>query len=176
MNSSSTVTPCVVSLQWLNDKPRAQLRHRVGSLPSLNVSVSSSPLKRLRIQEPLLRTSVLLSNSDPSASRPGSVPRDAVQRSQFVVPAAGSRTVPSVVCGAGGGRGHPCSTSDEQGVWRRECGSLKLLAESGVRRVLPNPSVKRTRNGVAPGPRGRVVYPRPHGPGATPLRAAYLER
>ena len=34
----------------------------------------------------------------------------------------------------------------------------------------------RTRNGVAPGPRGRVVYPRPHGPGATPLRAAYLER
>jgi hypothetical protein len=42
--------------------------------------------------------------------------------------------------------------------------------------VVPNPSVKRTRNGVAPGPRGRVVYPRPHGPGATPLRAAYLER
>jgi len=42
--------------------------------------------------------------------------------------------------------------------------------------VRPNPSVKRTRNGVAPGPRGRVVYPRPHGPGATPLRAAYLER
>ena len=43
-------------------------------------------------------------------------------------------------------------------------------------KVWPNPSVKRTRNGVAPGPRGRVVYPRPHGPGATPLRAAYLER
>ena len=41
---------------------------------------------------------------------------------------------------------------------------------------MPNPSVKRTRNGVAPGPRGRVVYLRPHGPGATPLRAAYLER
>ena len=48
-------------------------------------------------------------------------------------------------------------------------------AFSGVK-VWPNPSVKRTRNGVAPGPRGRVVYPRPHGPGATPLRAAYLER
>ena len=44
------------------------------------------------------------------------------------------------------------------------------------KKVWPNPSVKRTRNGVAPGPRGRVVYPRPHGPGATPLRAAYLER
>ena len=51
-------------------------------------------------------------------------------------------------------------------------GSASVVA----RRVAPNPSVKRTRNGVAPGPRGRVVYPRPHGPGATPLRAAYLER
>ena len=48
-------------------------------------------------------------------------------------------------------------------------------ARSGAE-VVPNPSVKRTRNGVAPGPCGRVVYPRPNGPGATPLRAAYLER
>ena len=43
-------------------------------------------------------------------------------------------------------------------------------------RVRPNPSVKRTRAGLAPGPRGLVVYRRPHGPGASPSRAAYLER
>lgn len=39
----------------------------------------------------------------------------------------------------------------------------------------PNPSVKRTRNGVAPGARGRVVYPR-HTAQAPRRRAAYLER
>ena len=36
----------------------------------------------------------------------------------------------------------------------------------------PNPALKRTRNGVALGPRGRVVYLRPRGPSATPPRAA----
>ena len=55
-------------------------------------------------------------------------------------------------------------------AWARRC-----RAFSGEK-VRPNPSVKRTRNGVAPGLRGCVVYPRPHGPGATPPRAAYLER
>ena len=40
------------------------------------------------------------------------------------------------------------------------------------RRMRPNTSFKRTRNGMAPGPRGRLVYHRPRGPGSTPLRAA----
>ena len=40
------------------------------------------------------------------------------------------------------------------------------------RKVRPNTSFKRTHNGMAPGPRGRLVYHRPHGPGSTPLRAA----
>jgi hypothetical protein len=39
-------------------------------------------------------------------------------------------------------------------------------------RVRPNTSFKRTHNGMAPGPRGRLVYHRPRGPGSTPLRAA----
>ena len=38
--------------------------------------------------------------------------------------------------------------------------------------ALPNPTLKRTRNGMALGPRGRVVYLRPRGPSATPPRAA----
>jgi hypothetical protein len=38
--------------------------------------------------------------------------------------------------------------------------------------VRPNTSFKRTRNGMAPGPRGRLVYHRSRGPGSTPLRAA----
>jgi hypothetical protein len=40
------------------------------------------------------------------------------------------------------------------------------------RTVRPNTSFKRTHNGMAPGPRGRLVYHRPRGPGSTPLRAA----
>jgi catechol 2,3-dioxygenase-like lactoylglutathione lyase family enzyme len=36
----------------------------------------------------------------------------------------------------------------------------------------PNPSFKRTANGASPWPRGRVVYHRPRGQGATPLAAA----
>ncbi len=36
----------------------------------------------------------------------------------------------------------------------------------------PNPSLKRTANGVPPWPRGRVGYHRPRGQGATPLAAA----
>ena len=59
---------------------------------------------------------------------------------------------------------------------RRVSACARRCRAFGGEKVWPNPSVKRTRNGVAPGPRGRVVYPRPHGPGATPSRAAYLER
>ncbi len=40
------------------------------------------------------------------------------------------------------------------------------------RKVRPNTSFKRTHNGMAPGPRGRLVYHRPRGPGSMPLRAA----
>ena len=38
--------------------------------------------------------------------------------------------------------------------------------------ALPNPTLKRTRNGMALGTRGRVVYLRPRGPSAKPPRAA----
>jgi len=41
-----------------------------------------------------------------------------------------------------------------------------------ARNALPNPSFKRTANGVSPWPRGRVGYHRPRGQGATPLAAA----
>ncbi len=42
---------------------------------------------------------------------------------------------------------------------------------SPAKTTLPNPSLKRTANGVPPWPRGRVVYHRPRGQGATPLAA-----
>ena len=45
-----------------------------------------------------------------------------------------------------------------------------FFSNSGAAR--PNPALKRTRNGLALGPRGREVYLRPRGPSATPLRAA----
>jgi len=40
----------------------------------------------------------------------------------------------------------------------------------------PNPSVKRSANGVAQGPRSALVYAAPRGPCATPSAPAYLER
>ncbi len=43
---------------------------------------------------------------------------------------------------------------------------------SPAKTTLPNPSLKRTANGVPPWPRGRVGYHRPRGQGATPLAAA----
>ncbi len=46
------------------------------------------------------------------------------------------------------------------------------IAGRRQRNVRPNTSFKRTRNGVDPGPRGRLAYHRPRGPGSTPLRAA----
>jgi hypothetical protein len=40
----------------------------------------------------------------------------------------------------------------------------------------PNPSFELTHHGMAPGPRGAFVYHAPHGPGATPQRAAQFQR
>ena len=45
-----------------------------------------------------------------------------------------------------------------------------------ARKVQPNPSLKRSANGGPPGPRGRVVYHRPRGPGVPPSSPAYLKR
>jgi hypothetical protein len=43
--------------------------------------------------------------------------------------------------------------------------------------VTPNPSVKRSANGVPPGPRYRAgVHSLQRGPGAMPLSYAYLKR
>ncbi len=50
--------------------------------------------------------------------------------------------------------------------------SIAGIACRRQRTVRPNTSFKRTRNGMDPGPRGRLVYHRPRGPGSTPLRAA----
>ena len=38
--------------------------------------------------------------------------------------------------------------------------------------AVPNPSLKRSANGVPPGPQGRAVYHRPRGPAVTPLSPA----
>ncbi len=51
-------------------------------------------------------------------------------------------------------------------------GLVYASAERVGRGALPNPSFKRTANGASPWPRGRVVYHRPRGQGATPLAAA----
>ena len=51
-------------------------------------------------------------------------------------------------------------------------GIIAFGAGSWCQAVRPNTSFKRTRNGMAPGPRGRLVYHRPRGPGSMPLRAA----
>jgi len=40
----------------------------------------------------------------------------------------------------------------------------------------PNPSLERTRTGMAPWPRARAVYHRPRGQGATPALSAQLKR
>ena len=55
---------------------------------------------------------------------------------------------------------------------RREHRAATGIACRRQRTVRPNTSFKRTHNGMAPGPRGRLVYHRPRGPGSTPLRAA----
>jgi hypothetical protein len=43
-------------------------------------------------------------------------------------------------------------------------------------RTRPNPSLKRSANGRAPGPRSRVVYHRFCGPGVLPSSPAWVER
>jgi hypothetical protein len=47
-----------------------------------------------------------------------------------------------------------------------------LILGQYLEAMMPNPSFKRTANGASPWPRGRVVYHRPRGQGATPLAAA----
>ena len=49
---------------------------------------------------------------------------------------------------------------------------LQVHCLQSANAALPNPTLKRTRNGMALGPRGRVLYLRPRGPSATPPRAA----
>ncbi len=140
---------------------------------SANAGASFSPLKRSQVQELLRQGSVLLSNSAPNASRPSPGRHVRMQRSQFVVPAAGSTSVPSIMCGTGGGRGRQRGSSEEQGVWRRECGSVKARAESGARKVLPNPSFKLSTAGRPPGPVWRyAVHCRQPGPGVLPSAPA----
>jgi hypothetical protein len=46
--------------------------------------------------------------------------------------------------------------------------SLSMSRRTG-HRMRPNPSFKRSPNGVALGPRGSAVYHLPRGPSATPL-------
>mgnify|MGYP003512975662 CR=1 FL=1 len=57
--------------------------------------------------------------------------------------------------------------------------SGKLAKEAQVpmcHTPLPNPSLERTANGMAPWPRGAVVHVAPLGQGATPSSAAQLKR
>jgi hypothetical protein len=73
----------------------------------------------------------------------------------------------------------PCSTETPSCVGglqsraQARCAQRKPLRSVALRgrrpkSALPNPSLKLRPNGVPPGPRGRVVYHRPHGPGVTP--------
>ncbi len=57
-------------------------------------------------------------------------------------------------------------------AWYRYAVLLGASRHSPTKTTLPNPSLKRTANGVPPWPRGRVGYHRPRGQGATPLAAA----
>ena len=52
---------------------------------------------------------------------------------------------------------------------RRALASTSLVVQRTIE--TPNKSFNRTRNGMAPGPCSRLGHHRPHGPGATPLRA-----
>jgi hypothetical protein len=65
----------------------------------------------------------------------------------------------------------PTSARSEAGQGRAYREATRIAGRR-ERKVRPNTSFKRTRNGMAPGPRGRLVYHRPRGPGSTPLRAA----
>jgi hypothetical protein len=44
----------------------------------------------------------------------------------------------------------------------------KSALECPCRAALPNPSLKLSPNGMAPGPRGALAYHAPHGPGTMP--------
>ena len=59
---------------------------------------------------------------------------------------------------------------------RPPSGGFPQHQECEAQRAGPNPSVNARPNGLAPGPRGRVVHLRPRGPGTNPSVPRYLER
>jgi hypothetical protein len=82
-----------------------------------------------------------------------------------------------LVCGAVAGRATGAASGRAragcEARWRGQPTQRKRGVPSAVaRNALPNPSFKRTANGVSPWPRGRVGYHRPRGQGAPPLAAA----
>jgi hypothetical protein len=95
--------------------------------------------------------------------------------------AATRRAVPAFTAGSGGGVSNSCACPSR---WRiggqlsrpmLRCFALSHRFGSH-RAVLPNPSLERTRTGMALGPRGVVVHHPPRGPSATPALAAQLKR
>ena len=54
--------------------------------------------------------------------------------------------------------------------------ALQVLQSGHGPRVRPNPSLERTRTGMAPWPRARAVYHRSHGQRTTPALSAQLKR
>jgi hypothetical protein len=91
--------------------------------------------------------------------------------------AATRKAVPSFTAGSGGGMVTVCSSSQH---WRFS-GQGFVLSSLGSqpcspRAVLPNPSLERTRTGMALGPRGAPCHHSPRGPSATPALPAQLKR
>ena len=149
-------TAAVVEIQAARSSRAVRRRPR-----SENAGSPLPPLKHDQVQELLHRSRVLLSSSIPSAWWPRSALCDAILGSHLFVHAVGSSSVPSVVRSTGGERGRQRGTSEEQGVWRRERGSLKSHTECRARKVRPNPSVKRSATGMALGPRSAMVHHAP---------------
>jgi hypothetical protein len=50
--------------------------------------------------------------------------------------------------------------------------SIMKAKQYHLKHARPNPSLKRSVNGVALGPRGALVHHAPHGPSTTPLAPA----
>jgi hypothetical protein len=67
------------------------------------------------------------------------------------------------------------STSSRSGSARWPGGKFKM-ANSGPRRVRPNPSFEARPNGIVLGPRGAVVHDAPRGPSTIPSVPPQLER
>ena len=68
----------------------------------------------------------------------------------------------------------------QRGAGFHRCLARRVCQQSSWRnrnrKVLPNPSVKRSAIGRPPSPRSALVYPALHGLGVLPLSPAYLER